>query len=248
MTRESEAFVSALQVSSSQSMTACVGWTAHELVAHVASGADAFARQIEAYLAGEPVPEFGSWQARELPLRAMPSDRLGEFLIQADKRMDAAFSTLLARDRSMAVDEIGWGLPIAELVNHMRQEYAIHRWDVVGDDDEGRELLSSPDLVRHSVELLSDSLLSGLSREDPSAEPMTVRLRSEGSDDVVLTVDHGQGTLGLGKPVDAPDVITTDPASRLLLIWGRRPTPAARMSTTLAPERLARTQALLAGY
>jgi hypothetical protein len=43
-------------------------------------------------------------------------------------------------------------------------------------------------------------------------------------------------------------VIETDPAARILLLWGRRPASAARVRSTLSPDGLARLQTVLAGY
>jgi len=101
----------------------------------------------------------------------------------------------------------------------------------------------------HSVQLLGDSLLAvGMARDPDPAEPLTARLRCAGEPDLVLSVRAGAGSLSLSEPVDAPDVIETDPAARLIILWGRRPADARRVRSTLAPERLARLQTLLAGY
>lgn len=248
MTTEAGAFFEALDAVPPDAVTACRGWTAHELIAHIASGADAFANQIEAHLAGDPVPEFGSWQVREPPYRALEAATLRRRLEIAEQRMDAAFATVLASDPAAAVPEVGWGLPVSELAKHMRQEFAVHRWDLAGDDDAGLALLGTPELIEHSVAFLGDSLLSG-ARDDPAAaEPLTVRLRCAGAPDLVVRVAHGEGELSWAEPADVPDVIETDPAARLLLLWGRRPASAARVRTTLPPERLARLQTVLAGY
>lgn len=247
-TTEASAFLETLDAIPGDAITACRGWTAHEMVAHLASGADAFANQIEAHVAGEPVPEFGSWQVRELPYRALADTVLRHRLKVAEQRMNEAFAVLLARDPFIAVPEVGWGLPVAELVKHMRQEFAVHRWDLVGDDESGQRLLGAPDLIVHSVGLLGDSLLSGLRTDPAAAEPLTVRLRCTGTPDLLVQVEHGAGTLSWAEPADAANVIETDPAARLLLLWGRRPASAARMRSTLSPETLARLQTVLAGY
>ena len=248
MTHEAQAFFEALDSVPPGAVTACRGWTAHELIAHIASGADAFANQIEAHLAGEQVPEFGAWQDREPPYRALADAVLRRRLVTADGRMNAAFGAMLADDPAVAVSDVGWGLPVAELVTHMRQEFAIHRWDMVGDDEAGLELLGQPLLVEHSVGLLADSLLSGLGEDPAPAEPLTARLRCPGSRDLVVRIGGGAGSLSWAEPADAPGVIETDPAARILLLWGRRPASAARVRSTLAPDGLARLQTILAGY
>jgi len=247
--REIAAFLEALDSTPPDAVTACRGWTTHEIIAHLASGADAFANQIEAHLAGRPVPEFGAWQVRETPYRAMDDSALRRRVEASEHRMSEAFAAMLADDPDARDDAVGWGLPVAELVKHMRQEYAVHRWDLIGDDQTGMDLLGQQDLLVHSVQLLGDSLLRvGLARDPEPGEPLTARLRCSGEPDLVLSVQDGAGTLTLDGPVDAPDVIETDPAARLVMLWGRRPADARRVRSTLAPERLARLQTLLSGY
>lgn len=247
--REVTAFLDSLDSTPPDAVTACRGWTTHELVAHLASGADAFADQAEAYLEGRPVPEFGAWDVREPPYRAMDDGRLRTRLVVAEQRMTDAFAALLDTDPDLAVPDVGWGLPVAELVTHMRQEFAIHRWDVVGDDDLGSEILARPQLVDHSVRLLGDSLLkNGLQRDPVPGAPFAVRLRCAGAPDLSLDIADGHGTLSFRPVDDAPHVIETDPAARLLILWGRQPHGARRVRSSLPPELLARLQSVLIGY
>lgn len=247
--READAFFETLDSTPPDAVTACLGWTTHEMIAHIASGADAFANQIEAHLDGRPVPEFGSWEVREPPYRELPDAVLRRRLNASEQRMSAAFETMLAADPVAAVAEVGWGLPIAELVTHMRQEFAIHRWDLIGDDEIGRSLLSRPVLLDHSARLLGDSLFKfGLPRDPSPQTPLTVRLRCADEPDLVVDVRDGTGTLTLADPADADRVIETDAAARLLILWGRRPSDPRRVRSALPPAELARLQTLLAGY
>lgn len=247
--READAFFETLDSTPPNAVTACLGWTAHEMIAHLASGADAFANQIEAHLDGRPVPEFGTWQVREPPYRELPDAVLRLRLVAAEQRMSTAFETMLAADPANVVSDIGWGLPIAELVTHMRQEFAIHRWDLIGDDEVGLSLLSRPVLLDHSVRLLGDSLFKfGLPRDPSPQTPLTVRLRCADQPDLVVDVRDGTGKLTLADPADADCVIETDAAARLLILWGRRPSEPRRVRSALPPEELARLQNLLVGY
>lgn len=247
--REVVAFLDSLDSTPPDAVTACRGWTTHELVAHLASGADAFANQAEAHLDGRAVPEFGAWEVREPPYRAMDDDRLRQRLVAAEQRMADAFDALLESDPALAVPEVGWGLPVAELVTHMRQEFAIHRWDLVGDDDLGTQLLGRHQLVDHSVRLLGDSLLkNGLQRDPAPGAPFSVRLRCPGEPDLTLDLADGEGTLSFQEAEDVPHVIETDPAARLLILWGRQPHGARRVRSSLPPEELARLQSVLIGY
>ena len=40
-------------------------------------------------------------------------------------------------------------VPIAAFLTHMRSEDALHRWDLVGDDDTSTALLGQQDLLNH---------------------------------------------------------------------------------------------------
>jgi hypothetical protein len=110
-------------------------------------------------------------------------------------------------------------------------------------------LLSRPVLIEHSVRLLGYSLFKhGLPRDPEPQTPLTVRLRCADEPDLVVDVRDGLASLSLNEPVDAPGVLETDAAARLLLLWGRRPTDPRRVRSTLAPQDLARLQTLLVGY
>jgi hypothetical protein len=247
--REVTAFLDTLDGTPPGAVTACRGWTTHEIIAHLTSGADAFADQVEAHLDGRPVPEFGAWDVREPPYRAMDDAVLRRRLVSAEQRMTDAFDAVLARDPAAVAPDVGWGLPIAELVTHMRQEFAIHRWDLVGDDDAGMEILGRPELIDHSVRLLGDSLLkNGLQRDPEPHKPFSVRLRCPGEPDLALDVVDGSGALSFHPVDDVPRVIETDAAARLLILWGRRPQDGRRVRSSLAPDELARLQTVLVGY
>jgi uncharacterized protein (TIGR03083 family) len=246
---EAAAFLDALDSAPPTAVTACRGWTAHEMVAHLASAADAFADQVGAQVSGRPVPEFGAWDVREPPYRAMDDKVLRRRLETAERRMSAAFGQLLDKDPEAAFAEVGWGLPIAELVTHMRQEFAIHRWDLIGDDELGLALLGQPQLIDHSVRLLGGDLLKhGLQRDPPAQPPFTVVLRCAAEPDLVVDVAHGQGSIRLTPAPDADNVIETDAAARLLILWGRRPADSRRVRSRLAPADLLRLQTVLTGY
>lgn len=248
-TSEAEAFLESMDSTPPNAVTACRGWTTHELVAHLASGADAFADQVEAHLDGRPVPEFGAWEVREPPYRAMDDRTLRRRLITAEQRMTDRFQAVLDADPAAVVPDVGWGLPIAELVTHMRQEFAIHRWDLVGDDDLGLAILGRTELVDHSVRLLGDDLLkNGLPRDPTPHEPFLVHLRCPGQPDLALQLQSGNGRLSFTPPDDVPNVIETDPAARLLILWGRRPQDARRVRSSLSPTDLGRLQQVLVGY
>lgn len=243
------AFLETLDGTPPNAVTACRGWTAHEIIAHLTSGAEALANQLEAQVEGRPVPPFGSWAEREPPYQAIADGPLRRRLEQAELRMSTIFDQVLAGDPTAQFEEVGFGFPVAELVTHMRQEFAIHRWDLIGDDADGLMLLSQPEFLDHSVRMLHEPLLElGLGRDTEPAGRLDVRIRCAGSSDLLLNVRDGHGSLALADPDDTPDVIDTDAAARLLLVWGRRPSDASRVRSTLTPDLLLRVQTVLSGY
>ena len=131
----------------------------------------------------------------------------------------------------------------------MRNEFAIHRWDFVGDDDTSIELLSQPELTEHAVGVLGQILLRRGREHDPAPdEDFHVRLRAEKAADVRLVVEGGQAGLELtDDEADEPHV-DLDAAARTLVIWGRRPDQRDRFRSSVDQPTLGRLQALLAGY
>lgn len=245
---EAEAFLETLERVPPQAVTACRGWTAHEVVAHLTSGAEALANQVEAQLDGRPVPAFGSWEEREPPYQAMDDRVLRAAFEKAEVRMAAAFEAMLRLDPDARFDDVGFGFPVHELVTHMRQEFAIHRWDLVGDDDVGDELLAQPELLEHSVRMLHEPLLEKGLRQDAHLElPFDVRLRTA-ENDLHLRVEGGDARLSLTTPDDSENVVMADPAARLLLVWGRRPLDATRIRSHVSAGQLLRLQTLFSGY
>jgi uncharacterized protein (TIGR03083 family) len=165
---EAAAFLETLEGMPPQAVTACRGWTTHELVAHLTSGAEALANQVEAKLDGRTVPAFGTWDEREPPYRALDDKTLRQRCERSEQRMAVAFAEILRLDAHAQSEDVGFGFPVSELVTHMRQEFAIHRWDLIGDDDLGDQLMAQPELLEHSVRMLKEPLLERGLRNDPT--------------------------------------------------------------------------------
>jgi uncharacterized protein (TIGR03083 family) len=247
--REVDAFVDALEGVAPNAVTACVGWTAHELVAHLTSGVEAIASEAEAHLDGRPIPVFGSFAERELAFWEVDDDRLRRRLIDGERRMTAGLDAIQALSGDTAVPGIGWGMPISDVALHLRQEFAIHRWDLVGDDDVGDEILARPELIEHSVRILSAPLLAvGIQRDQRPEEPFMARIRSPQEPDLIVEVGRERSRLVLVDNLDGDAQVECDAGARLLLVWGRRPSAAARVRTTLDPGSLARLTTILSGF
>jgi hypothetical protein len=73
------------------------------------------------------------------------------------------------------------------------------------------------------------------------------RLRAPGTDDVVVTATADGATITRDSP-GGPATIDSDPAARVLLLWGRRPTGPGRWRSQAGVEALQEVRTLLSGY
>ena len=135
-------------------LTNCAGWTAHDLVAHLAAGAAEEAELIEAHLARSPGRATRAHSEREAPFRALPDPELRDQLLVNGARLTAALDALDA-DESSAVLFTGRAMTTADFAMHSRSECAIHRWDLVGRDDIGWTMLAQPELTAHALTVLT---------------------------------------------------------------------------------------------
>jgi hypothetical protein len=69
--REAEAFLDALQHSAPEAVSACAGWTCHDVTAHLTAAAAEVTRHLEPHLRGDKVPKTATFEEREPPYRAM---------------------------------------------------------------------------------------------------------------------------------------------------------------------------------
>jgi hypothetical protein len=247
--REAEAFLEARQCSAPEIVSACEGWTAHEITAHLAAMMVEIRHHLEPYVRGDEVPETLTFEEREPPYRAMDDGDLVKLLSDEEHRMRATLDQVLSAEPGAVVRWTGRDMQVAKFVLHVRNEFAIHRWDFVGDDDIGRELLSQPDLTEHSVDVLGRILLErGAQRDPASGQEFQVGLRAEGSATIRLMVSADGAELILEETDGEEPHVDLDAAARLLVIWGRRPDQRGRFSSTLGEPGLRRLQALLSGY
>ena len=73
------------------------------------------------------------------------------------------------------------------------------------------------------------------------------RLRAPGRDDVLVTATEAGNTIELVPP-EGEATIESDPATRALLLWGRRPADPSRWRSQAGPEALRQLRTLLSGY
>lgn len=210
--------------------TACAAWSAHDLVAHLAAGAKEVADLVTDKLDGRPDRPTRGFDEREAPFRLLPHDELVQRLIEENKRKLHAYDEFAANaDPSIAFT--GTRVNADRLATHSRSEAAIHRWDLVGDDDTSRTLLGQPDLAAHAawvldaMPVLNESGPSIASRAAALGHPRaTLTFRSEGAADIVLTLDAPTARFDVVDHAEDSDVVMTMAADhRLLVLWGRRP-------------------------
>ncbi len=247
--REAEAFLDARQHTAAGVVSACQGWTAHEVTAHLTAAAAEITRHLEPYLHGDAVPATRTFEEREPPYRAMDDAVLCRRLEREEHKMRSLIERVLAQEPDAVIPWTERQMAVAKFLTHMRNEFAIHRWDVVGDDEIGTELLNQPELTEHAVNVLGRLLLFRGTEHDPfPGQDLQVRLRAEQAPDIRLVVETGQARWELtNTEADEPHV-ELDPAARTLVIWGRRPDQRGRFRSHVSEPTLRRLQSLLSGY
>jgi hypothetical protein len=247
--REAAAFITTIDQTTPQAVSACAGWTAHEIAAHVTGIAVEVSRHLDPYLNGDPVPETRSFEEREAPLQAMEHPALLQRLDTEEARMRRLVDDVLDAEPDAVIPWTGRHMAVAKFIPHLRNEHALHRWDIAGDDEISGKLLGQPDLVDHSVGELGAILLVAGRKHDPDpGADFGVRLRVAGQPDLRVVVDGGTATLAWAEDGAGEPAVEMDAGARQLFIWGRRPDHRGRVRSQLAQPQLARLQALLSGY
>ncbi|MGW5462124.1 hypothetical protein [Streptomyces sp. NPDC003996] len=132
---------------------------------------------------------------------------------------------------------------------HMREELILHRWDLTGDDRTAVRALDEPWMTEHSVVSVGRPLLArgGAGLDLGPGGRIEGRLRTPGTDDIVVAADADGGSIRFAAP-EGPATIESDAATRVLLLWGRRPADASRWHSEAGPEALRAVRTLLNGY
>ncbi|HYZ66347.1 MAG TPA: maleylpyruvate isomerase N-terminal domain-containing protein [Mycobacterium sp.] len=239
--RESLELMKTLADADQAAPTACSQWTVHDLVAHLAAGAKENAELIEDALAGRPARATRTFAEREPEFAAMPDQQLRQQLVEHSQRKVAALQRLSAHGADASYQFTGRPFTAALAETHARSEAAIHRWDIVGDDEISKELLAAPELTTHAVEILNTLpiLCEAPNTRARAAhiDELRIVLRSRAQPDVVLDI-RPEGArfeiAAIDQPADGDAVVTTDAAHRLLCIWGRR-APSHAVTITADP-------------
>lgn len=220
--------LTALPIVAPTARTGCSEWTAHEVRAHLAAGAHERAELVENELNGGVLT--GQTQdrgERELPFLALTDGELRTAVMRESKRFSDAALALTARDTTTTVRFGSTRFTPAQLLAHQQSEAAIHCWDLIGYDGVNNEVLARPSLTRHAVTALNslpELAEAPRSRAQQMGVPeLRMALRSPGRPHVIFDASAGLVELSDEPPEDVDAVITADPATRLLLLWGRCP-------------------------
>lgn len=241
---EAQHFLDAVAVADPDQLTACSAWRVHELVAHLAAGAAEVARNLEAYARGgvEEVPTTRSLDEREVPFRAMTFADLQIALSDGVIKQANLLSTILGRDPDAVTPWTGRQMPVAAFVNHTRNEFAIHRWDIVGNDELSDELLADPALTKHAVTALGRVL--GSWPNGVHGGP-TVAIEAPGQPTIFV---GSEGLTFENRSTQAPiRVICETSSDRLLFLWTRTPRPG-RIRVLGESGALDHVRSVLPGY
>jgi uncharacterized protein (TIGR03083 family) len=234
---EARAFLAVLTHRAPDEPTACRGWQVRDIVAHLAAGAQEESDLIDAALRDGSSRPTRPFAEREAAYRATPYPELLTALARESARLSAAIGALISAGGT--VEFTGARLAGHDFRMHTRSELAVHRWDIVGDDDIGRRLLGQPELTAHAVRVLStmsslqESVTARTARLAGVPDDFAFRLRSPGSDDVRICVAPAV-TLEKCHPDDGLPVVLSSAADRLLVLWGRRP-PGQRIDMSGLP-------------
>jgi hypothetical protein len=247
--RELVEFIKSARTLPSEALTACTGQTMHHVVAHMVGSYDEATRHTVAYHKGEPLFRTRTFDEREPQFRSMPTRQLLTLLEERESEMREAVLQVIGADPDATLLWVNRQVKVAGFLTHLRMECALHRWDLVGDDDISTELLSEEWITRHTIDFVGPAPLMsrGQAACNGTGRPLRARLRAPGQLDVVITVNQADASIAM-EPEGGRAVITGDAAARLLLLWGRKAIPPARLTLTSDSESLERVQLMFCGY
>jgi uncharacterized protein (TIGR03083 family) len=244
---ELSALLATLDDTDPSALTSCPGWTAHHIAAHIAGNYEEVRRHVEAYASGHALAETRTWEAREQTWRALGQPALLRSIEREAARAMSAVRAVLDVDPAAEFRWTNRTVAVSGFPTHMRSEDALHRWDLVGDDDISGRLLAQPELLEHAVHFIGRPLTRRGLAFGSGNRGYSARVRAAGYDDLVVEVENGDAMLSIGAPTDEP-TIEADPAARLLIFWGRKPTPFSRVRACRGEDEAGRLQLVLSGY
>jgi hypothetical protein len=243
---ELEALLASLDGIGPRQLTSCPGWTSHHLAAHIAGNYEELLAHVQAFADRRPLDRTRSWEEREQPLRELALTNLLSRIEELATMMAQLVTDVLVERPDAKLTWTQRTVRISGFATHMRSEDALHRWDLVGDDETSFELLGQQELLEHAVTFIGNPLLQRGLRLGATAT-FVARVRSPGQDDLVVKSRNGKAQVSMGS-AEGEAAIEGDPAARLLLLWGRKPSPFIRLQTLDDGMSTLRVQNLLLGY
>jgi hypothetical protein len=244
---ELTALLAALDKAGPEALTSCPGWTAHHIAAHICGNYEEIEQHVRAFAEGRPLDRTRTWEEREQPLREIDLATLLRRIEDRAWTVAAVIGPVLDEHPEAELTWTGRTVRVSGFPTHLRSEDALHRWDIMGDDETSDELLGQQELLVHAVSFIGLPLLRRGLATAAGTGPFLARVRSEGRDDLIVEASNGEARLSLAPP-QGPPTVYGDPAARLLLLWGRKPAPFYRLSAGHDRRTAYRAQALLAGY
>jgi Mycothiol maleylpyruvate isomerase N-terminal domain len=251
MTNESpdlafEAFAETLSEFEPSALTACSDWTVHDLVVHMVSGADEILRHLKPALDQAPIPATRSFAEREAAWADIADDDLRNQLLTLVSNVNQHLDDLLIREPAHVMPWSGRQMPTSMFRSHLRNEFALHRWDMIGSDDLSIQLLSDPSLTAHTVRALAGPLVA---RATPMPDGWSARLRSAEQLDVVIRATNNSGlAMMLEAQNDEAPTLDTEPDIRLLLLWNRFQPTLRNCAAPKGTRQLTELRSVLLGY
>jgi uncharacterized damage-inducible protein DinB len=240
-----DAFFDAVSNAQPDQLTACAEWTVREVVVHMVSGADEILRHLAPAIAGQPIPATRSFAEREAVWHDTTFAEMLSRMPELVSDLQYSLDTLLGQQPDHIMPWTGRQMPTEMFRSHLRNEFALHRWDITGHDDVSRTLLRDPSLTVHTVRALGGPLLA---KAGTMPDGWHARLRSAGSDDVVI----GKVAAGLAmsvEPTDGDATVESSADVRLLLLWNRFAPDATRpVHARRGTAELALLRSVLQGY
>jgi hypothetical protein len=228
--------------------TWCAAWTVRDVVIHQTGNAEELARVLGGHLAHDPVPTR-TFEVREAPYRHLNDADLWAAFTGRMAELGEVAEAAEALPPDTDVAWTGRTMKVPWFAEHMRSELALHTWDLTGDDDRAHTRLAQPWMTEHSVVAVGRPLLrrGTADLQLAAGERVDARLRVPDEDDVIVSAATDSTEIRLGA-AEGEATLETDAATRVLLLWGRRPADPGRIRSRVGPEELGRVRTLLSGY
>ena len=243
---EVEKLLTALDALGPRALTSCPGWCAHDVAAHSAGNYQEVRLHLEAFAGGQPLQRTRSHEEREPLLRQLPYDELIALVEREEVAMRRALTEVLEQDSTAWLRWTARTVPARGFGTHMRSEDALHRWDLVGDDEDSATLLAQPELLEHALEFIGAPLWREGLRRGAGDRALRAVVRADGHDDLRVITGDGTAHVSVVEP-EGEATLLADAAARLLLLWGRKAMPFHRLRAAGDEQDVRQVQLLFSG-